>query len=308
MTPLKHYDMNRKYLLQLSFFIIVLLQGMSLIPVIADVVTQTNNAANTEPVIYSPSVLIRSQIYALEKKRETLQTEIDELKQQIIEALRNKQLEKGKELNDKIAQLEKPLKDIRVELDRLVNNYHEEFSSRPWWQKLMIDAGPQFTYFDNNIKINDALGYRLRVHYRQETFGRYNTYPFIATSDSILREVTSSPFIIEYRYSEHKVDNQKKKAQVDTYLTGFGLSGQLYKKSFINLSIMGGLQDYSNTKPDDIGPIFSYSMGLNQYLSDSFALGFITTEDWVLTKATQVDNKTISCFNFSLTLFARLKF
>lgn len=308
MIPLKHYDMNRKYLVQLSFCIIVLLQGMSLIPVGADVVTETNNVVNTEPIIDSPSALIRSQIYALEKKRETLQTEINELKQQIIETLRNKQLEKGKELNDTIAQSEKSLKDIRVELDRLVNNYHEEFSSRSWWQKLMIDAGPQFTYFDNNIKINDVLGYRLRVHYRQETFGRYNTYPFIAASDSILREITSSPFIIEYRYSEHKVDNQKKKAQVDTYLTGFGLSGQLDKRSFINLSIMGGLQDYSDTKPDDIGPIFSYSMGLNQYFSDSFALGFIAAEDCVLTKATQADNKTISCFNFSLTLFARLKF
>ncbi|MFH1231807.1 MAG: hypothetical protein V1709_09965 [Planctomycetota bacterium] len=294
--------------IRLIFLIIVLLQTMSLIPVIADVVTGTNNAINAEQVIDSPSVLIRSQVYAVEKKRETLQTEINELKQQIIETLKNKQLEKGKELNDKVTQLEKSLKDIRVELDRLVNNYHEEFSSRSWWQKLMIEIGPQCTYFDNNIKINDVVGYRLRVNYRQETFGRYNTYPLIATSDSTLREVTSSPFIIEYRYSEHKVDNQKKKAQVDTYLAGFGLSGQLYKRSFIHLSIMGGLQDYYNTNPDDISSIFSYSMGLNQYLSDSFALGLITTEDWVLTKATQVDNKTISCFNFSLTIFARLKF
>jgi len=288
--------------------IIVVLQGISLIPVIADVVTETDKADNTETIIDSPSALIRSQIYALEKKRDVLQIEINESKQQIIEALRDKQLEKGKELNDKINQLEKLLKDIRIELDVLVNNYHQEFSSRPWWQKLMIDAGPQFTYFDNDIKINDVVGYRVRINYRQETFGRYNTYPFITTSDSSLREVTSSPFIVEYRYSEHKMDNQEKKAQVDTYLAGFGLSGQLYKRSFIHLSIMGGLQDYSNTNPDDIGPIFSYSMGLNQYLSNSFALGLITTEDWVLTKATRVDNKTISCFNFSLTLFARLKF
>jgi hypothetical protein len=292
----------------LMFLIIVLLQGMSLIPVIADVVTGTNNTVNTELVIDSPSDLLRSQIYKLESKREVIATEINGIKKQIIETLKNKQLEKSKELDDKVTQLEKSLKDIRIELDGLVNNYHEEFSKRPWWQKLMIEGGPQYTYFDNDIKINDVVGYRLRISYRQETFGRYNTYPFITTADSPLREVTSSPFIIEYRSSQHEVDNQKKKAQVDTYLTGFGLSGQLYRRAFIHLSIMGGLQNYSNTKPDDIGPIFSYSMGLNQYLSDSFGLGLITTEDWVLTKATQVDNKTASCFNFSLTIFARLKF
>jgi hypothetical protein len=294
--------MNR---ILLVFLVVILFQTMSLM---SEVVTETNNTINAEPVIDSAADLLRFQIHTLESKRENLQTKINELKQQIIDTLKNKKLEKSKELTDEVAQLEKSLKDIRVELDKLVEDYHNDFSSRPWYQKLMIDIGPQFTYFDNDIKINDVIGYRLRINYRQETFGRYNTYPFISTSNSTLREVTSSPFIIEYRYSEHKVDNQKKQAQVDTYLAGFGFSGQLYKESFIHLSIMGGLQNYSNTNPDDIGPIFSYSMGLNQYFSNSFAVGLITTEDCVLTKATQLDNKTISAFNFSLTLFARFKF
>jgi len=91
-------------------------------------------------------------------------------------------------------------------------------------------------------------------------------------------------------------------------LTGFGLSGQMLKRTFINLTIMAGLQEYSNTKPDDIGPIFSYSMGVQRYLSDSFGFGLTASEDWVLTKATQPDGKTHSFFNFSTTLFARLKF
>ena len=71
---------------------------------------------------------------------------------------------------------------------------------------------------------------------------------------------------------------------------------------------MGGLQDYSDMKPDDIGLMLSYSMGLQRQFSNSFALGLIATEDWVLTKATQSDNQTRSFFNFSFNLLSRIKF
>ncbi|MEW6025771.1 MAG: hypothetical protein AB1599_00550 [Planctomycetota bacterium] len=256
----------------------------------------------------TPGSVLRSQIYSLDRKVQAAQAEIQAVKDQIMQALKDNKLEQVKELTDKANQMEKNLKDLRIEMDILISGYQRDFVRRPWWNKLMLEIGPQYTYFDNDLNVNDVVGVRLRVHYRQDTFGRYHTYPFIGTSDSPIRDITSSPFIFEYRNSIHEVEGQTGKGRVDTYLAGFGLSGQLTKKSFIHLSIMGGAQDYSNMEPEDLGLIVSYSMGLQRRFSDSFALGLIATEDWVVTKATQPDNQTRSFFNFSLNLLGRIKF
>ncbi|MDI6732546.1 MAG: hypothetical protein QME51_02820 [Planctomycetota bacterium] len=252
--------------------------------------------------------LLYSQIHQVDKEIEKIQQEIETIKAQITQALKDNKLELAKELTVKTTQLEKTLKDNRVELDMLINKYQNDFNSRLLWRKLMIEIGPQFTFFDNNIRITDVTGLRLRIHYRKDTFGRYHTYPFISISDSPLRDIVSSPIILEYRYSSHQTGNQNQEARVSTYLGGFGISGQIFNNTFISLSFMGGLQDYSQTLQDDIGPIFSYSMGLQQYFSQTFGIGLSATEDWVLTNATQIDNKTRSFFNFSITFFSRIRF
>jgi len=286
-------------LLFLASFMLTPVQGATL-----------DNQQNSEepPDLTSSESLLRSQVSMLDRKVQATQIEIETLKIQLMQALKDNKLEQVKELKDKTNQLEKNLKDNRIELDILLSNYQRDFARRPWWQKLMIEIGPQYTYFDNDLKINDVVGTRLRINYRQDTFGRYHTYPFIGTSDSPLRDIISSPLIIEYRHSTHEVEGQAKKGNVDTYLAGFGLSGQLKKKSFIHLSIMGGIQDYSDMTPADTGLMISYSMGLQQQFSNSFALGLIATEDLVLTKATQSDDQTRSFFNFSFNLLGRIKF
>ena len=260
------------------------------------------------PDLTSPESVLRSQVYMLDRKVQAAQVEIEALKIQMMQALKDNKLEQVKELTDKTNLMEKNFKDARIELDILISNYQRDFTRRPLWRKLMIEIGPQYTYFDNDLKINDVVGTRLRIHLRQDTFGRYHSYPFIGASDSPLRDITSSPLIIEYRNSSHEVDGQTKKGRVDTYLAGFGLSGQLTKKSFIHLSIMGGVQEYSDMKPDDTGLLLSYSMGLQRQFSNSFTVGLIGTEDWVMTKATQSDHQTRSFFNFSFNLLGRIKF
>ncbi|MBI5778317.1 MAG: hypothetical protein HZA49_02550 [Planctomycetes bacterium] len=286
---------------------LLFLTGILLSPVNGDT---TDTLLDTEetPDLTTPDSVIRSQIYMMDRKVQAVQIEIQTIKAQLMQALKDNKLEQVKELTDKTNQLEKNLKDTRIELDILISNHQRDFANRPWWRKLMIEIGPQYTYFDNDLKINDVAGARLRIHLRQDTFGRYHSYPFIGTSDSPIRDITSSPFIFEYRNSIHEVDGQTKKGRVDTYLAGFGLSGQLTKKSFIHLSILGGVQDYSNMEPEDLGLILSYSMGLQRRVSDSVALGLIATEDWVMTKATQSDGQTNSFFNFSLNLLGRVKF
>lgn len=286
---------------------LLLLASILLSPVRGDL-SDNSQGSEEPPDLTSPESLLHSQVYMLDRKVQAIQIEIEALKAQLMQALKDNKLEQVRELTDKTNLTEKNLKDARIELEILISNYQRDFASRPWWRKLMIEIGPQYTYFDNDLKINDVAGTRLRIHLRQDTFGRYHSYPFIGTSDSPIRDITSSPLIIEYRNSIHEVDGQTKKGRVDTYLAGFGLSGQLTKKSFIHLSIMGGVQDYSDMKPDDIGLMLSYSMGLQRQFSDSFALGLIGTEDWVLTKATQSDNQTRSFFNFSFNLLGRIKF
>lgn len=286
---------------------LLLLLSALLLPVSDDLAGDQLDTEET-PDLTTPEAVLRSQVYMIDRKAQATQLEIQAVKAQLMQALKDNKLEQVKELTDKSNQLEKVLKDIRVELDIMINNYQRDFNSRPLWNKLMLEIGPQYTYFDNDLNINDVVGMRLRIHYRQDTFGRYHTYPFIGASDSPIRDITSSPFIFEYRNSIHEVDGQAKKGRVDTYLAGFGLSGQMTKKSFIHLSIMGGVQDYSDMDPEDIGLMLSYSMGLQRRFSDSFTLGFIGTEDWVLTKATQSDGRTRSFFNFSLNLLGRIKF
>ena len=302
--------MNRLVILTASkilTLVLLLLVGVLISPVRSDMLDNSQNPE--EPAdLTTPESILRSQVYRMDRKVQAIQTEIESLKVQLMQALRDNKLEQVKELTDKANLMEKNFKDARIELDILISNYQRDFARRPLWRKLMIEIGPQYTYFDNDLKINDVVGTRLRVHLRQDTFGRYHSYPFIGASDSPLRDITSSPLIIEYRNSVHEVDGQTKKGRVDTYLAGFGLSGQLTKKSFIHLSIMGGVQDYSDMKPDDIGLMLSYSMGLQRQFSNSFALGLIATEDWVLTKATQSDGQTSSFFNFSFNLLGRIKF
>lgn len=294
--------MSKKLALALLFLCSILLS-----PVRGD--APDNSQGSEEPSdLTSPESVLRSQVYMQDRKVQAIQVEIEVLKARLMQALKDNKLEQVKELTDKTNLTEKNLKDARIELDILISSYQRDFARRPWWRKLMIEIGPQYTYFDNDLNINDVAGTRLRIHLRQDTFGRYHTYPFIGTSDSPLRDITSSPFIVEYRNSVHEVAGQARKGRVDTYLAGFGLSGQLTKKAFIHLSIMGGVQDYSDMKPDDIGLLVSYSMGLQRQFSDSFALGLIGTEDWVMTNATQSDNRTRSFFNFSFNLLGRIKF
>jgi len=283
------------------------LAGILMSPIRSDMLDNLQSSEEP-PDLTTPELVLRSQVYMLDRKVQAAQVEIEALKIQMMQALKDNKLEQVKELTDKTNLMEKNFKDARIELDILISNYQRDFTRRPLWRKLMIEIGPQYTYFDNDLKINDVVGTRLRIHLRQDTFGRYHSYPFIGASDSPLRDITSSPLIIEYRNSSHEVDGQTKKGRVDTYLAGFGLSGQLTKKSFIHLSIMGGVQEYSDMKPDDTGLLLSYSMGLQRQFSDSFATGLIATEDWVMTKATQSDSQTRSFFNFSFNLLGRIKF
>jgi len=299
---LKPCAMSKKIILALLFLV-----GFLCLPSMSDTFDQPPDPENLADMD-TPESLLRSQISLSDRKVQNTQIEIEKVRGQLMQALKDNKLDQVKELTDKVTQMEKSIKDYRIELDILITNYQRDFARRPLWRKLMIEIGPQYTYFDNDIKINDVAGTRLRIHLRQDTFGRYHSYPFIGASDSPLRDITSSPLIIEYRNSIHEVEGQVKKGRVDTYLAGFGLSGQLTQKSFIHLSIMGGLQDYSDMKPDDIGLMLSYSMGLQRQFSNSFALGLIATEDWVLTKATQSDNQTRSFFNFSFNLLSRIKF
>ena len=286
---------------------LLFLAGILMSPLRSDMADNLQSPEEA-PDLTSPESVLRSQVYMLDRKVQAIQIEIAALKAQLMQALKDNKLEQVKELTDKTNLAEKNFKDARIELDILIGNYQRDFTRRPWWRKLMIEIGPQYTYFDNDLKINDVVGARLRIHLRQDTFGRYHSYPFIGAADSPLRDITSSPLIIEYRNSSHEVDGQTKKGRVDTYLAGFGLSGQLTKKSFIHLSIMGGVQDYSDMKPDDTGLMFSYSMGLQRQFSNSFTVGLIGTEDWVMTKATQSDHQTRSFFNFSFNLLGRIKF
>ncbi|MEK7309247.1 MAG: hypothetical protein AAB038_00325 [Planctomycetota bacterium] len=286
---------------------LLFLFGILIFPVRSDM-ADIPQIPEEPPDLTSTESVLRSQVYMLDRKVQAVQIEIQTLNAQLMQALKDNKLEQVKELTDKANLMGKNLKDARIELDILIGSYQRDFSHRPWWRKLMIEVGPQYTYFDNDLKINDVVGARLRIHLRQDTFGRYHSYPFIGTSDSPIRDITSSPLIIEYRNSIHEVDGQTKKGRVDTYLAGFGLSGQLTKKAFIHLSIMGGVQDYSDMEPDDIGLLLSYSMGLQRQFSNSFSLGLIGTEDWAITKATQSDSQTRSFFNFSFNLLGRIKF
>lgn len=260
------------------------------------------------PDLSSPEMLIRAQIYALDRRMQSARMEMEAMQLELMQVLKENQLDKVKELNERISLQERKIKDIRVELDILIGDYQGGFARRPWWRKLMFEIGPQYTFFDNDLKINDVVGTRLRGHLRQDTFGRYHAYPFLQTDESPIQELIGSPLIIEYRNSSHDVEGQNKKSRVESYLAGFGLTGQLKKNTFIHLSVLGGIQDYSDMTPDDIGLILSYSMGLQKQFSSSFALGLTATEDWAITKATQPDGQTRSFFNFSLSLLGRIKF
>jgi hypothetical protein len=286
---------------------LLFLIGLCLFPLLGAGQDVSDTSEET-PDLISPDALMSSRIYAMDRRLQNVRIEIEALKLELTQALKENKLEQVKDLTDKINLREKTIKDIRVELDILINGYQRDFSRRDWWHKLMVEIGPQYTFFDNDLKINDVSGVRLRIHLRQDTFGRYHTYPFIETAESPIRELVSSPLIIEYRNSSHDVEGQTGKGRVDTYLAGFGLTGQLKQKSFIHLSLMGGIQEYSDMAPKDTGLIFSYSIGLQQQFSNAFALGLTATEDWVVTKATQPDHKTKSFFNFSFSLLARIKF
>ncbi|MBI4711823.1 MAG: hypothetical protein HY762_00730 [Planctomycetes bacterium] len=235
--------------------------------------------------------------------------ELGDIKGRSVIALKDNKLEESKELTEQGNKLETAIKEMEIELDKLLEQHQRNYLESPWWRKMVIEAGGQFTYFDNDLNLTDVAGARLRVHWAKEEYKRFRASPLIPDSELPLRKVVSSPLALELRNSVNQtiIGNRKKRVDVNTYLGGFGVGGQLFDDTFLSLTLMAGAQQYVKTEPEDVAPMVSYSMGLQQYFSNRFALGLTATEDAVWTSATQADNKTGTFFNFSFTLFLRWK-
>jgi hypothetical protein len=248
-------------------------------------------------------------IYSLDQEVRNHHQEQETLRSQVLQAAKDNRLEDAKELQDKSNKLAKTINELEIRLDGSLENYHRQWDDQVWYEKFVIEAGPQYTHFDNDLEISDGFGVRLRLQRSDEELKRIHTYPLIPGRDAPLRKVVSSPFILELRsyQGETIVDERKQTATVNTALIGFGVDGEIKSDLYLGLSLMAGGQQYSNTYPEDVAPIISYSTGLKQYLSSNVSLSLSLSEDIIWTEATKANKETETFYNFSIAFLLRVR-
>lgn len=248
-------------------------------------------------------------IYSLDEQiRDHYQAQ-ERIRSQVLLATKENRLEEAKELQNKSNKLAKTINELGIQLDGFIESYHKQWDDKEWYKKIMIEIGPQYTYFDNNLEISDGFGARLRIHRSDEELKRIHTYPLIPARNEPLRKVVSSSLMLEFRTyrGETIFDGRKQTATVNTGLIGFGMDGEIGKDMYLGLSLMAGGQQYTNTDPEDIASIISYSTGLKQYLSPKVSLGLNVTEDIIWTNATRPDKEIEMFYNFSITFLLRVR-
>ncbi|GAG21453.1 unnamed protein product, partial [marine sediment metagenome] len=211
-----------------------------------------------------------TQIYSTDNQVRAKEKKLRETTEQSHQVLREERYERAKELKGKGERLEKELKDLKINLDNLLAQHRKNWEAKPLWQRLSLELSANYTYFDDKLHLEDVFGTRLRLHWVKEEFRHFHLgylyYPLQRREEFPLRKIYASPFLLEYRHSKSEtiLNNRKKDVYVNSYLMGFGLSGQVWNEAYINLSLSAGIQHYSGTEPNDTGPIVSYTMGFQQ--------------------------------------------
>ncbi|MFH1228036.1 MAG: hypothetical protein V1701_09075 [Planctomycetota bacterium] len=248
-------------------------------------------------------------IYATDQNvREQYQKQ-DSLRAQVLQVTKENHLEDAKELADQSNKLAKTINELEIQLANLMDRHQKEWDNQDWFNKITVELGPQYTYFDNDLKIEDGFGSRLRISNNREELKRIHTYPLIPARNEPLRRVDSSLLIIELRNSQTRTTTGAKisNATVNTGLVGFGVDGEIREDMYLGLNLLVGGQQYNNTVPEDTAPMVSYSTGIKQYLSPKTSLGLSVAEDVVWTNATRDNNKIGTFYNFSITLLLRIR-
>lgn len=252
------------------------------------------------------------EIYEVDHQIHLMEEKIAGLREAAYQANREDKFEKVHELKEKVKKSEQELKDIRNKLEKRLLAYKQNWQRQPWWRKIALESGPQYIRFDSNLHLDDAVGLRVKIHWIKQEFrpfhlGSYLYYPLESDLAYPLKQVEASRFIIEYRNIRSESDHLvPKRVKVDTYLIGFGLLGQSWSNTYIKINLLAGLERYSNTEPDDIGPVISYTLGFHQKVSQHLGIELDLAEEVAWSKANQ--RKTHTLFNFLAALVIRYSF
>lgn len=268
----------------------------------------SNPTVNSENNVDSRKIELKA-IYTVDQDVRSQYQKQDLLRAQVLQSTKENRLEEAKELADQSNKLAKTINELEIQLTDLMDRHQKDWDDQDWFHKITVELGPQYTYFDNDLKIKDGFGSRLRINRSREELKRIHTYPLIPARNEPLRRVDSSPLIIELRNSQAKTTTgtEIRNATVNTGLVGFGVAGEIWEDMYLGLSLMAGGQKYSNTVPEDTAPIVSYSTGIKQYLSPKVSLGFSVAEDVIWTNATKENNKIGTFYNFSITWLLRIR-
>lgn len=270
---------------------------------------QESNPSKTNKTVL-PDKEIISKINQLDQEIQSKEQEIKTIRDKAYKIRQGGALEKATELDEKSNKLEYFLKDLKIELNQSIKNYRAAWRERPWWRQIALEAGPQYTFFDNDLEIKNDSGFRARLHLLRPNFKpftlEYIYSPLEKPSKVPLKQIIASPFILEYRrvVTEPDTNPLNKKVTVNSYLIGYGLLAQFLNKSYLYLNIGGGIQRYSGTQPSDTGAIFSYTIGFNQFFTQKKEVGLVLefTGDLVRTSARTSETKTLINSSGSVSL------
>jgi hypothetical protein len=163
----------------------------------------------------------------------------------------------------------------------------------PYVVELSCEAGPIFTSFDSDLRLQNSPGIdtKLSLHLWANNY-----------------------LAINYRFLFAEIDQTNEDVDVHTLTLGIRHEWYLMKpegdiKNFgIAVGIWGGIQRYTGTVPDDTGSLFSVDLAGRLYISEGLGIGLGVVYDRVLTVANQPDESEKTMQNFTLGLSLKWSF
>lgn len=251
-------------------------------------------------------------IYRLDEEIRIKENELGTVFTSAEEAECENKFEKAHQLKLKAGELNEKLKDLKNVLAQRVKDYEVSFSQQAWWKQLVIEISAPYTFFDNDLNIDNGWGSKLKIlslkaSFRRFYLGSYLYYPLSESANYPFHQVEAAPFIFEYRrFRTDSIASTKKEVEINSYLIGFGAFTQAWGNTYLNLNLAAGFQQYRGTEPDDNAPLVSYTLGLQQKILSRLSLGLEINEEAVWTDANQSGSHLI--LNFSSAFVIRFGF
>jgi hypothetical protein len=255
---------------------------------------------------------LAKQIYFLDDEDHKREKEITKLRNKAYEAERDKHFKEANDLKEKADKSEGELKDYKVKLEESLKEYEIFDENQPWWQHIVLEGGPCYIHFDNQLKLADTWGSMFRLHwvnydFRRFHLGSYLYYPLEASENYPLHQVEASPFILEYRYFKPTLASSKiTEATMNSYRLGFGVLSQAWNRTYLKLNLLAGYEKYDIVKQTRDGPVVCYALGLAQKLSRYLNIGVEISESAFWSQKNEGKNKLL--LNPSAAVSLRISF